>query len=94
MLEAIHRNCYFIGINLITIFGQVIIIFFGGSALSAVRLSGKQWVISLILGAISIPVGVFIRLIPDNLIRNLILSKREPGSAPQVKVSSDDGSEE
>ncbi|OCL09812.1 putative plasma membrane calcium-transporting ATPase [Glonium stellatum] len=94
VLEAIHRNCYFIGINLITIFGQVIIIFFGGSALSAVRLSGKQWVISLILGAISIPVGVFIRLIPDNLIRNLILSKREPGSAPQVKVSSDDGSEE
>jgi Ca2+-transporting ATPase len=50
----------------------VIIVAVGGRALSAVRLNGKQWGLSLILGAISLPVAVVIRLIPDEFIRKLI----------------------
>jgi P-type Ca2+ transporter type 2C len=49
----------------------VLIISFGGNALSATHLDGVQWAISLVLGAISLPVAVIIRLIPNSLIRGL-----------------------
>lgn len=45
--------------------GQVLIIFFGGKALKVVPLDGVQWAISIILGLISLPIAVLIRLIPD-----------------------------
>jgi P-type Ca2+ transporter type 2C len=54
------------------IIGQAIIVFFGGDALSTKPLDGTQWGISLGLGAMSLVVAVIIRLIPDELIRNLI----------------------
>jgi len=69
VFEGLHRNWYFMGINLITITGQILFVSFGGSALSATRLSGIQWVISLTLGAISLPVAILIRLIPNNFIK-------------------------
>ena len=68
IFEGLSRNWYFIEINLITIAGQVLIISFGGSALSVARLSALQWGISVFLGAIAIPVGVIIRLIPSSLL--------------------------
>jgi Ca2+-transporting ATPase len=81
---------YFIGINFITVSGQVLIIFFGGSALSAMRLSGLQWAISLGLGAMSLLVAVVIRLIPDEFIRKLIPSSLKKSHMPQINISSDD----
>src|SRR5256885_16941468 len=86
IFEGIHRNWYFIGINLITAIGQVVIVFFGGSALSAVRLNGVQWAISLILGAMSLLVAIIIRLIPDELIRKLIPSIAKRNLAPRINV--------
>lgn len=67
------------------------IIFVGGRAFSVYRLNGREWGVSLILGAISLPIAVIIRLIPDELIRPLVprLWKRRP-SAPQVLVSDED----
>jgi hypothetical protein len=47
--------------------GQILIVFVGGRAFSVVPLSGAQWGISVVLGALSLPVGVIIRLIPDRL---------------------------
>lgn len=45
--------------------GQILIAFIGGRAFAITRLTGAQWAISIVLGAISIPVGLVIRLIPD-----------------------------
>jgi Ca2+-transporting ATPase len=45
--------------------GQVMIIFVGGKAFAVTPLNGTQWAISIILGALSIPVAIIIRLIPD-----------------------------
>ncbi|OKL58510.1 hypothetical protein UA08_06274 [Talaromyces atroroseus] len=73
IFEGIHENWYFLGINLITIVGQVLIIFFGGSALSAVRLDGTQWAISLFLGAFSLVVGALVRLVPDRWLAHLLV---------------------
>jgi Ca2+-transporting ATPase len=72
VFEGIGQNWFFIGINIITICGQVIIVSIGSSALSTVRLDMKQWAISLALGALSLPVAVLIRLIPDDFIRKLL----------------------
>jgi len=36
------------------------------------RLDGVQWAISLVLGAMSLPVAVIIRLIPNDLIRRFL----------------------
>ncbi len=90
IFEGIRRNWFFIGINLITIGGQVIIIFVGGSALSTVRLSGTQWAISIAIGAISLPVAVLIRLIPDDFIRKVFSGTRDGNHMPHIEVSSEE----
>ncbi|KAF4970412.1 hypothetical protein FSARC_2556 [Fusarium sarcochroum] len=65
IFEGLHRNIFFIIINLIMIGGQVLIIFVGSDAFEIVRLNGKEWGLSIGLGAISVPWGAVIRLCPD-----------------------------
>ena len=44
---------------------QVLICFFGGSAFDVTRIGAREWVISLTLGFLSLPLGALIRLIPN-----------------------------
>jgi Ca2+-transporting ATPase len=85
VFEGLHRNWIFMAMMSVMIGGQLLIIFVGGSAFVVTRLNGVQWAISLILGLISLPVGVIIRLIPDSIIRTCtrkftpkILRRRKP----------------
>jgi Ca2+-transporting ATPase len=78
IFEGISRNWFFMGINFITICGQVLIVNIGSSALSTVRLDAKQWAISILLGALSLPIAVLIRLIPDDFIRRFLPTKHIP----------------
>jgi P-type Ca2+ transporter type 2C len=66
------RNYFFIVINIIMVGGQVLIIFVGNQAFKIVPLDGKEWGISIGLGAISIPWGAFIRKIPDEWVGALV----------------------
>jgi Ca2+-transporting ATPase len=68
----------------------VLIIFFGGSALSATRLNGVQWAISLTLGAISLPVAVIIRLIPNDFIRRFLPTSINHSLSPRIEDPNDD----
>jgi Ca2+-transporting ATPase len=80
IFEGVQNNWFFIGINFIMVGGQVMIIFVGGEAFGVVELNGVQWGISIILGAISIPVAVIIRLIPDQVLAKILpdwMSKKE-----------------
>jgi Ca2+-transporting ATPase len=90
IFEGMTRNYFFIGINCIMVGGQVMIIYVGGAAISVKRLNGAQWGYSIVLGALSLPVGVIIRLIPDDLIRKCIPAflKRKP--TPQVVISDEE----
>lgn len=45
--------------------GQVLIIFVGGEAFKITPLNGKEWGLSIGLGAISVPWGAVIRTFPD-----------------------------
>ena len=64
ILEGVQRNWLFIGTSVIMIGCQVLILFVGGRAFSITLLNPAQWGYSLVLGALSIPVGAVIRIIP------------------------------
>jgi len=65
IFEGITKNYFFIIINLIMVGGQVLIIFVGGEAFKITPLNGKEWGLSIGLGAISVPWGAVIRTFPD-----------------------------
>ncbi|KAF4943354.1 hypothetical protein F66182_18756, partial [Fusarium sp. NRRL 66182] len=92
IFEGMFRNYWFLGIQLIIIGGQVLIIFVGGQAFAITRLNGPEWAVSLILGAISLPVALIIRLIPDEFVRRLIPSfwKRKKSQGPKLLVSDEE----
>ncbi|EXJ77403.1 Ca2+-transporting ATPase [Capronia epimyces CBS 606.96] len=74
IFEGVLRNYWFLGIQLVIIGGQCLIMFVGGQAFSIHKINGAQWGYSIVLGALSIPVAVIIRLIPDELFAKLIPS--------------------
>ncbi|ORY03426.1 calcium-translocating P-type ATPase [Basidiobolus meristosporus CBS 931.73] len=67
IFHNIHKNNYFIFIFFLMVLGQTLIVNFGGSAFSTYRIGWLYWVISVVIGMLSIPMGVLIRLIPDSL---------------------------
>jgi P-type Ca2+ transporter type 2C len=70
IFHAITKNKWLLGILFIMIGGQVLIIFVGGSAFVVKRLPWEGWVISIVVGALSIPVAFIARkFIPDNLFK-------------------------
>ncbi|GIK02855.1 hypothetical protein Aspvir_006917 [Aspergillus viridinutans] len=90
IFEGIFRNRWFIGIQFIIIGGQVLIVFVGGQAFSVKPLVGYQWGVSLILGVISLPIGVIIRLIPDEFVSRLIPRFWTRKKGPELVVSDED----
>lgn len=90
-----HKNPYFIVISAIMCGGQVLIVMVGGDAfrIAPEGQTPVMWGIAIVLGVLSIPVGVMIRLIPDELIEALIpasLKRRHHSKVPGVTVSDDD----
>ena len=65
------------------------IIFVGRRALSVTPLNGAQWSISIVLGALSVPIGLVIRLVPDALVARILprMTRKKP---PQVVVTDEE----
>ncbi|CAK7200402.1 plasma membrane calcium [Sporothrix eucalyptigena] len=85
-------NPFFVGVNVVIILGQVLIIFFGGSALSTTRLNATEWAVSLSIGFVTIPVGAVIRLMPDRPLRKwfaLEPKKDHFDEFPNLQISHD-----
>ncbi|EAS31446.3 calcium-translocating P-type ATPase, PMCA-type [Coccidioides immitis RS] len=91
IFEGLLSNKWFIAIQFIITGGQVLIIFVGRTAFAVRPLNGTEWGVSVILGLISLPVAIIIRLIPDEFLRKLIprFWSRKPRS-PRVFVSDED----
>lgn len=66
------KNYWFLGIQFIIVGFQIVIVFVGGAAFSVHKLNGPQWGYSIVLGVLSIPVAIVIRLVPDELFERLI----------------------
>ncbi|SNX85956.1 related to putative calcium P-type ATPase NCA-2 [Melanopsichium pennsylvanicum] len=73
IFNNLHRNPWFLGIMAIEIGFQILIMFVGGAAFSVVELTGRDWAISIVIGAISWPLAVLIRLLPTQPLENLLI---------------------
>lgn len=69
IFEGIHRNKFFIFINILMVGLQVCIIFVGSRAFQITPggINGEQWAISILVALFSLPWAVVIRLCPDAL---------------------------
>ncbi|KAI8382260.1 PMCA-type calcium-translocating P-type ATPase [Blakeslea trispora] len=65
VFKDMFDNWIFIAVQVAVVLGQYLIVTFGGIAFKTVPLSLNQWVITVAIGALSIPVGTIIRLMPD-----------------------------
>lgn len=64
VLSGLQKNTLFIGIIIFTILAQVFIVEYGGDFVRTVGLNTNEWKKCIILGALSLPVGVIMRFIP------------------------------
>lgn len=90
IFEGIQHNYFFVIINAVMIGGQVMIIFVGGQAFQVKPINGAQWGYSIVLGALSIPVGMIVRMVPDELVRRCIPEFMKRKRTPQVIVSDEE----
>lgn len=67
VFAGVHRNWFFIFINLIMIGLQIAIVFVGDRVfdIDPNGLDGPQWAISIIIAAFSLPWGIVVRIFPD-----------------------------
>lgn len=66
--QSVLRNPWFMGVQLLTLAGQLVIIFKGGEAFDTVPLTGAQWGWSLLFGLLTIPLGALLRQVPDHYV--------------------------
>jgi len=65
---------------------QILIVFVGGQAFSVVWLTGPQWATSIVLGLLSLVIGVLLRCAPDWPLEKMVTTvsssvRRLPGFA-------------
>ncbi|OJJ40168.1 hypothetical protein ASPWEDRAFT_63626 [Aspergillus wentii DTO 134E9] len=65
ILEGIHRNRWFMVINIIMVAGQITIIFVGGAAFGVTPLDGVQWAICIGCSVFCLPWAALMKLVPD-----------------------------
>lgn len=64
VLGGVAKNPMFIGIILVTAFLQLAIVEVGGVWTETSHLTWKRWLITIGLGAVSLPLGALMRFIP------------------------------
>ncbi|CAO0790967.1 unnamed protein product [Mucor circinelloides] len=67
VFHNIFANKFFLSIFFFCIALQAIIVNFGGAAFQVTQVDGVAWAISLVVGLLALPIGVIIRLIPDEV---------------------------
>lgn len=94
IFEGLTKNWFFIGISAIMCGGQVLIIFVGGHAFQIAEegQSSTLWGIAIVLGFISIPFGIVIRLVPDSFLLALIpeFLKKRANNVPGLTISDEE----
>jgi Ca2+-transporting ATPase len=86
VFKNIFHNHTFIIVQLIVILGQFVIVEFGGVAFGTVRLTWYQWLVTVLIGSLSLPVGFIIRLIPNACIPESILNEDHKPIISQSKM--------
>ena len=64
VFAGFFKNTTFIGIMVFTLVMQYVIVQFGGEFTSTTPLTQSEWLLSIGIGALSLPVAVIVKLIP------------------------------
>ncbi|KAJ9052459.1 plasma membrane calcium [Entomophthora muscae] len=86
IFQGITRNYYFLVIFFLVIILQIVIVNFGGYVFETAPLDYMQWAISVLIGLLSLPIGVVIRLIPIDLFSSLRNQVHHPDNIPVSRV--------
>ncbi|KAJ3100803.1 hypothetical protein HDU97_001921 [Phlyctochytrium planicorne] len=87
VFKRLFQNPYFYSIFLGVIAVQFIVVQFGDVVFSTTDLSAVQWAVCILVGTLSIPMGVIIRLVPDDLFLSCFGSKFDVEPTPsQVEL--------
>ncbi|KAI1293186.1 hypothetical protein EDD11_008498 [Mortierella claussenii] len=86
VFKNLYNNKIFILVQLIVIGGQYVIVQFGGQAFKTVPLTLNQWLITLAIGSLSLPVGLVLRLLPSSLIPEAVISHKSEAREPLVST--------
>jgi Ca2+-transporting ATPase len=87
------KNWYFWTIFAIMCGGQALIVNVGGAAFQVTRIGGRDWAISIVVGLISLPVGVFVRMLPTAPFERLAIRMKvypDPNALPEVSPERDE----
>ncbi|KAF9407184.1 hypothetical protein BGZ94_002802, partial [Podila epigama] len=84
IFKNLHKNKIFILVQVIVIGLQYIIVQFGGQAFKTVPLTGDQWLITILIGSLSLPVGLVLRLLPSSLIPEAVIPQESEERQPLV----------
>ncbi|KAH9021986.1 cation transporting ATPase [Lactarius hengduanensis] len=94
VFEGLWRNWYFMAVVTIEVVVQVLICSVGGSAFGVTHMGTREWVVSLALASVSLPLGALIRLIPNEPCerflkqRNCSLLQSQNPTSPDVEPDS------
>jgi P-type Ca2+ transporter type 2C len=83
------RNWYFWTIFAIMCGGQALIVNVGGAAFQVTRIGGRDWAISMIIGLLSLPIGVLVRLLPTEPFERAAIRMNlypNPNAMPEVSA--------
>jgi magnesium-transporting ATPase (P-type) len=64
MFAGITKNPIFLAVTAFSIIAQICLVEVGGTFVSTTHLTWSQWLITVGLGALSLPVGVLLRFVP------------------------------
>ncbi|KAF9282591.1 hypothetical protein BGZ68_005867 [Mortierella alpina] len=84
IFKNLHNNKIFILVQFIVVGFQFIIVQFGGQAFKTTPLTGQQWLITILIGSLSLPVGLCLRLIPAHVIPESVISHQSEERKPLV----------
>lgn len=93
IFEGLTKNIFFIAISVTMCAGQVIIVFYGGQAFSVASYQHPIfWAIAIVLGFLSIPMGILVRLIPDRYVLAMIPAflKNRRRNVPGLTISDEE----
>ncbi|CAG8829872.1 24551_t:CDS:1, partial [Racocetra persica] len=71
----IFQNYTFIIVQIFIILGQFVIVQYGGVAFGTTKLTWYYWLVTVLIGSLSLPVGVIIRLFPNTCVPDHILNE-------------------
>ncbi|CAJ0758428.1 18357_t:CDS:2 [Entrophospora sp. SA101] len=82
-----------IGMAYLVLGGQFLIVEYGGVAFGTTKLTWYQWLVTVLIGSLSLPIGLIIRLLPNFCVPESILNEDFKPSVSEAKMQWESGVE-